>query len=310
MTPSVGALVALRFLQGVAGAAGIVIARAVVRDVYDGVEAARFYSLLMVAIALAPVLAPLIGAQVIQAAGWREVFTTLAIITALILVAALLRLPETWPPDKRRGEGVVGSLKAMATVSRERELMGYALASGLAFAGLFAYIAASPFVIQNVYGASPQAFSLIFALNACGLAASGQLNGWLVGRLSPRRLLIAGLAISCLAGVALLGVIVLGVPGLPAFLVPLFVLVSSMSIITPNALALAMAGHRETAGSASAFLGVLQFVIGAAVAPLVGIAGPDTAVPMGIIIALLGAASLVAVLTLTANPANQALGRD
>ncbi|GAB4245704.1 MAG: multidrug effflux MFS transporter [Thermoleophilia bacterium] len=298
VAPTVPLLVVFRLVQGLTGAAGIVVARAVVRDLYEGVAAARFFSRLMIVTGLAPILAPVIGGQVLQYTSWRGVFALLAGIGLLLLVGVAYGVPETWPPARRSDDGTLRVVRSIFRLTRDRDLMGYALASGLGFAAMFAYISGSPFVVQNVYGASPQLFSLVFALNAFGLVVAGQVNGALVERFEPRRLLKVGLSLTLAGGIWLLAVVLLQLPGLGAFLPPLFVLVTSLGFVFPNATALALAEHPEAAGSASALLGVLQFIIGAAVAPLVGVAGDATAVPMAVVIALMGVGAMAAFLTL------------
>ena len=293
LSPSMWVLVVLRLLQGLAGAGGIVIARAVVRDLYEGNAAVRFFSLLMLVMGLAPILAPVIGGQLVGVVGWRGLFGVLAGAGVVILVAVLAWVPESWPPERRAAGGVAQSLRSIGHLTRDRSLMGYAIAMGLAFAAMFAYIAGSPFVIQNVYGASPQAFSLIFGANALGQMLVAQVNRRLIGRFTAWQLLVAGHVLVGGGGIAVLGVVVAGVPGLFALLVPLFVVVASLGLVMPNATALSLGGHPETAGAASALLGVLQLAIGAAVAPLVGVGGAYTALPMAIVIAVVGVAALV-----------------
>jgi DHA1 family bicyclomycin/chloramphenicol resistance-like MFS transporter len=291
IAPSATVLVALRFLQGLFGAAGVAVGRAIVRDLFDGVQAVRFFSRLMLVTGIAPILAPIVGAQVELLLGWRAIFAALALAALALLLAVLLLMPETWPRHRRTSGGVRADVSRMAALAQDRVLMGYALCGGLGFAGMFAYIAGSPFVIQNAYGASPQVFSLAFGVNALGLTVISQVNGQLAGRFSPRALLKAGMLVNCL--------VVSERTGLVWLLVPLFIMVASLGVVMPNSMALAMTRHPEAAGSASALLGVLQFVIGAAAAPLVGLAGPDSALPMGIVIAALGVAGLTALLTLT-----------
>lgn len=292
-------LVLLRLLQGLFGAAGIVVSRAVVRDLYEGAEAARFFSLLMLVIGIAPILAPVVGVQVLQVAGWRAIFVVPAMVAAFILLGVLVRVPETCPPERRVRLGLFATVGRPFSLLRDRSLAGYALASGLASATMFAYISGSPFVVQRVYGSSPLVFSLVFGVNALGLTLASQVNGHLVRRVSPGRLLTTGLTVTCVAGLAILAVVLAEIPDLFALLVPLFVLLSSLGFVMPNATALAMSRHPEAAGSASALLGVLQFLIGAACAPLVGLGGPDTALPMALVIALLGGGSLAALFMLT-----------
>ncbi len=286
LAPTVEALVAFRLAQGLAGAAAIVIARAVVRDLYDGVAMARFFSTLMLISGVAPVVAPLIGGQVLRATDWRGVFVVLTVVGVLLAGLVWRRLPETLAPEDRHSGGVGEALRAMRGLLADRAFTGYMLAGGFAFAALFAYIAASPFVIQEIYGASPQTFSLLFGLNSVGLVVVGQINGKvLVGRVSLDRVLGVGLAIVILAAAALLlmSLDVFGEVGLVPVAAALFVLMSAMGVTLPNTQALALLRTKHAAGSASALLGTSSFLIGAIASPLVGIAGEDTAVPMAVV---------------------------
>jgi DHA1 family bicyclomycin/chloramphenicol resistance-like MFS transporter len=290
--PSVYALVALRFVQGVAGAAGLVIGRAIVRDLHHGLALARFFSILMLVSGLAPILAPIFGAQLMRVTSWRGVFLVLALLGLLLLMTAGAALRETLPPERRQTGGFAATIATFRRLLTDRAFVGYALSGGLAIGAMFAYIAGSPFVLQNVYGASPQLFSLIFGSNALGIMAVGQINARLVGRLSPVRLLATGLAIGAAGGLALLASVSTGVGGLPSVLASLFLVVASLGLVLPNASALALAGDPRIAGSASALLGLLQFVVGAAAAPLVGLGGEATAWPMAALIATLGLSGL------------------
>jgi DHA1 family bicyclomycin/chloramphenicol resistance-like MFS transporter len=297
----VAALIALRFVQGLAGAAGIVIARAVVRDLYSGVALARFFSLLLLVNGLAPILAPLLGGQLLRLTSWRGVFVTLAVIGALLFLTCALALRESLPPANRHTGGLLSTLATFRALLADRHFVGYALSCGFAFAAMFAYISGSPFVLQDIFGVSPQVFSVIFGSNALGLMIGGQINGRLVGRIPPSRLLAAGLTASALGGTALLSVVALG-GGLRGVLPALFVVVASLGFVLPNASALALARYGHVAGSASALLGVLQFAIGAAVAPLVGLGSVHTALPMAFVIACLGACSLATFALLARRP--------
>ncbi|MFF7444775.1 MULTISPECIES: Bcr/CflA family efflux MFS transporter [unclassified Streptomyces] len=286
LAPTVETLVAFRLTQGLAGAAAIVIARAVVRDLYDGVAMARFFSTLMLIGGVAPIVAPVIGGQILRVTDWRGVFVVLTVIGVLLAVLVWARLPETLPVELRHGGGVGVALRSMGALLRDLPFTGFMLAGGFAFAALFAYISASPFVVQEIYGASPQTFSLLFAVNSIGLVVVGQINGkLLVGRVSLEKVLGLGLAIVITAATALL-LMALGVFG-EAGLVPvaaaLFVLMSAMGLTLPNAQSLALLRTKHSAGSASALLGTSSFLIGAVASPLVGIAGEDTAVPMAVV---------------------------
>ncbi|MGC9541156.1 multidrug effflux MFS transporter [Streptomyces sp. UG1] len=286
LAPTVEFLVAFRLAQGLAGAAAIVIARAVVRDLYDGLAMARFFSTLMLISGVAPVVAPLIGGQILRVTDWRGVFVVLTVVGVLLAGLVWRRLPETLPPQDRHAGGVGEALRAMRGLLADRAFAGYTLAGGFAFAALFAYISASPFVIQEIHGASPQTFSLLFGLNSVGLVVVGQINGKvLVGRVSLDRVLGAGLGVVILSATALLlmSVGVFGEVGLVPVAAALFILMSAMGITLPNTQALALQHTQHSAGSASALLGTSSFLIGAVASPLVGIAGEDTAVPMAVV---------------------------
>ncbi|WP_151482726.1 multidrug effflux MFS transporter [Streptomyces albicerus] len=284
--PTIELLVAFRLLQGLAGAAGIVIARAVVRDLYDGVDMARFFSTLMLISGVAPIIAPLIGGQVLRITDWRGVFFILTAV-GIVLTAVVWRLlPETLAPEQRHGGGVAEALRTMRGLLADRVFTGYMLAGGFAFAALFAYVSASPFVIQEIYGASPQTYSILFGVNSVGLVAAGQINGKiLVGRVSLDKVLAVGLGTITAASAALLlmSTGVFGEVGLVPIAVGLFVLMSAMGLCMPNTNALALMRTRHAAGSASALLGTSSFLIGAIASPLVGIAGEHTAVPMAVV---------------------------
>jgi DHA1 family bicyclomycin/chloramphenicol resistance-like MFS transporter len=292
LAPSVGTLIALRFVQGCAGAAGIVIARAVVRDMYSGVAVARYFAVLMLVNGLAPILAPIFGGQLLRVTSWRGVFVTLTIIGVLLLLATATGLGETLPAERRQSGGLAATLATFRRLLGDRAFLGVALSGGLAFAAMFSYISGSSFVLQDIFGVSAQQFSFLFGLNALGIVVAGQVSGRLVGRVAPRRLLATGLILQATGGVALLGTVTGGV-GLVGVLPSLFLVVASVGLVMPNATALALAGHPRTAGSASALLGVLQYAIGAAAAPLVGIGGTRTAMPMALVIAALGVCALV-----------------
>ncbi|MEV1046764.1 Bcr/CflA family efflux MFS transporter [Streptomyces sp. NPDC049916] len=286
LAPTAGLLIGFRLLQGLAGAAGIVIARAVVRDLYDGVDMARFFSTLMLISGVAPVIAPLIGGQVMRFTDWRGIFVVLTGVGVLLTLVVVKWLPETLPPAARHTGGVREALRTMRGLLADRVFTGYMVAGGLAFAVLFAYISASPFVVQEIYGASPQTFSLLFGLNSIGLIIVGQVNGkLLVGRFSLDKVLGLGLAVIVLAAVALVLMTagVFGEVGLVPIAAGLFVLMSAMGLAMPNTNAQALMRTKHAAGSASALLGTSSFLIGAIASPLVGIAGEDTAVPMAVV---------------------------
>jgi DHA1 family bicyclomycin/chloramphenicol resistance-like MFS transporter len=186
------------------------------------------------------------------------------------------------------------TLAIMRGLLRDRWFVGHALAGGLGFGALFAYISGSSFVLQGIYGVSPQLYSVLFAINGLGLIAGSQVNARLVGRFGPARLLRAGLLSIVCSAAALLAVVTAGGLGVWAVLVPMFVIVSSLSFVLPNSTALALADHADVAGTASALLGVGQFLIGAVVAPLVGAGGTESAVPMAAVMTGAAVAALAA----------------
>jgi DHA1 family bicyclomycin/chloramphenicol resistance-like MFS transporter len=302
LAPSIAVLVVLRFAQGIAGAAGIVIARAIVRDMHSGVAAARFFSLLMLVNGLAPILAPVIGGQVLTVTSWRGVFLVLTAIGALLFLATATGLRETLPVEMRHPGGVAETVRTFRRLLADRAFLGHALACGLSFGAMFAYIAGSPFVLQDIYGASPQLFSVMFACNALGLVAASQANRALLRRVEPRAILRVALFVQALAAVALLAIVAAGT-GVWGIVVLLFVVVASLGLVFPNATALALADHPRVAGSASGLLGVLQFIVGAAAAPFVGVGGTDTALPMALTIAVLAVGGVLSANVIASRPA-------
>lgn len=286
IAPTAELLIAFRLLQGLAGAAGIVIARAVVRDLYDGVAMARFFSTLMLISGVAPVVAPLIGGQILRITDWRGVFVVLTAVGVALTLLVWRRLDETLPPEGRHSGGLGQTLRTMRDLLADRAFSGYLLVGAFAFAALFAYISASPFVIQEIYGASPQVFSLLFGVNSVGLVLVGQFNGKvLVGRVGLDKVLGTGLAVIALAaaGLLLMSSGVFGRVGLVPVAAGLFVLMAAMGLVMPSTNTLALLRTRHAAGSASALLGTSTFLLGSVASPLVGIAGERTALPMALV---------------------------
>jgi DHA1 family bicyclomycin/chloramphenicol resistance-like MFS transporter len=299
LAPSIGVLIAMRFVQGAAGAFGIVIGRAVVRDLHEGREAAALFAALILVNGVAPIVAPVIGAGILHVTAWRGVFAVLTAVGAVLLVVVALVQGETLPREDRHPGGLRATLQTFRALLADRAFVGCVLSAGLAFAAMFAYISGSPFVLQEVYGTSPAIFALLFGINGLGIVLAGQLSSRLSERYDPEVLLRAGLTATAAGGVALLLAILAGA-GLAGVLPSLFVCVSSIGVIVPNAAALALGGDRSRAGSASGLFGLAQFALGALVAPLVGLAGEDTAVPMGVVMAALGAAALATFVLLVA----------
>jgi DHA1 family bicyclomycin/chloramphenicol resistance-like MFS transporter len=290
LAPSMPVLVGLRLLQGLAGAAGIVVARAVVRDLYDGAAGARVFSLLVIVTGAAPVLAPMLGGQLARFAPWRGQFVALAVIGVGILVTAYLGLPESLPAARRRtGGGLVATVRAFGPVLADRTFAGYATVLALAYAAMFTYVVQGSFVLQNGFGVSAQLYSAVFAVNAAGIMLTGRANAWLVRRVPATRLVLVGVSMSTPAALVMVVAAAAGW-GLPVVLGTLFVVVASIGLIGPNTTALALGRHGGRAGTASAVLGLGQFLIGAVVAPLTSIGGASAGAMAATIAVLLLAA--------------------
>ncbi|MBE3561090.1 MAG: multidrug effflux MFS transporter [Ktedonobacteraceae bacterium] len=309
VAPSVTALTITRFVQGIAGAAGIVLALAIARDLYAGLTLARCISLLMTVNFLAPLIAPVLGGQLLTFTSWHGVFVTLALIGVVALLAVVFGLGETLPADRRQSGRISETLRTFRDLLANRRLVGYALTSSFTAAAGIVYLSSSPFIFQNIYGLSPMTVGFVFGGNALGLAIMAQIGARLVGRVAPQRLLALGVVALVTAGVALFVVVIMGI-GLVGVLPPLFVITVSLGLIFPNAASLALATvNPEIAGSASALLGVLQLSVGAILAPLVGIAGTASAAPMAAAIAVFTIAALLAFVVL-GRPAQKARAEE
>ncbi|WP_373952974.1 multidrug effflux MFS transporter [Exiguobacterium acetylicum] len=292
MAPTIEVLIALRFIQGAAGASGIVISRAIVRDLFDGPELTRFFAALSLVNGTAPILAPVIGGQILRFGDWHFVFYLLAILSTMMLLAVALRLPETLPLDRRVEGNLTTTLKTFGRLLTDRVFIGYAFAQAFVMGAMFAYISGSPFVLQNIYGASPQQFSFLFGLNGIGIILAAQIAGRLAGRVDSERLMRISLTIVASASILLFLALTL-TDQLIFVMIPLFFVVSSVGLISTLGFTLAMQNYGATAGSASALLGLLPMLVGSLVSPLVGIMGEQSAVPMGLIIMTLDCLALI-----------------
>ncbi|KDN81871.1 multidrug effflux MFS transporter [Kitasatospora cheerisanensis] len=285
LADSMAMLVAGRALQGVAGSAGLVIARAIVRDRLEGVPMIRFLATMGLISGLAPILAPVAGGQLLHFTDWRGTFFTLVVFGALLTAGSALGITETLPPERRHGDGLGTTVRAIGGLLRDRPFLGYLLTSTFAFGALFAYVGGSSVVLQDVYRISPQTYSLVFAVNSIVLLAVTQLNGRvLVQRFPGPVLLVSALAVATAAGVAVVLCTTVWDAGLAGVWPALAVLMGSMGVILPNAngQALTMAPH--AAGSASALLGTGTFLCGSVVAPLSSVGGHPSATALGLIV--------------------------
>jgi DHA1 family bicyclomycin/chloramphenicol resistance-like MFS transporter len=292
MARSIESLMAWRFVQSIGGCAGIVIARAVVRDRFDEREAARVFSLLMLVMGLAPILAPLAGGQILVHFGWRAIFWTLGAFGLACLIAALLVLGESLPRERRSTGGFGAALRVYGRLPRDRAFMRYNLSSALVISGMFTYIFGSPFVFMEIHGVRPDHYGWLFGLNSLGLIVASQCNRALLGRVAGAQILSRALVVTASAGGLLLVAAWTGAGGLPGLLCPLFLYIASLGFVLPNVIAAALAPQGRNAGSAAALLGTVQFGAGAAVGTLLGALGNGTAVPMAGLIAACGLSAL------------------
>lgn len=283
--PSISIFIAARFIQGFSAAGGLVISRAIVRDVYSGRELTKFFALLMLVGNLGPIVAPIAGGGVLAFTNWSGVFLVLACIGILLVILVTLKLEETLPEHKRVQSNISQTFKNFGSLLKDRKFAGYALTQGFIIAGIFAYVSGIPFVYQNIYGVTPQVFSLLFGINGFALIIGTQLVGRLTDIIPEKTFLKIGLMISNIASAALLIALLMKAP-LIVVAIPIFFFVSSIGIISTTSFSLAMETQGHIAGSASALLGLLPFLLGSLTAPLVGVAGEYSAIPMGIIIFL------------------------
>lgn len=284
LAPTIVSLSAVRVLQGFAGAAVSVVAMAVVRDLFSGRRAAQLLSHLMLVIGVAPVLAPSVGGWLMTFTSWRGIFWVLAGVAVLLFVLAAVGLRETLPAARRRPARLAPTLRTYRSLLHDRVFVGLVLVAGLMMATMFAYVSGSPFVLQGVYGLDEQTYGLVFGANAVGLVAATQLNPLLLRWFAPQQMLLTGVA-GATAGAVLLTVAAVLSAGLPVLLAALFLTVSSVGLSFPNAPALALSRHGEAAGTAAAMLGSTQFGVAGLVAPVVGLLGTATALPMAAVMA-------------------------
>ena len=281
VAPNVAVLGTLRVLQGLGAAAGAVVALAVVRDLFTGRPAATLLSRLFLVMGVAPVLAPTLGGELLRITSWRGVFAVLALYGLIIIPVVWRTLPETLPPQRRSSPGVRTTLRSYRGLLRDRPFVGLVLVAGLAMAGLFSYVSGASFVYQDQFGLDQQQFGLLFGAGAVFLIAATQFNAVLLRWYEPQGILVVAIGSGTVAGLVLLVLAELGVGGLFGVVIPMWAVLFACGLALPNAPALALSRHGESAGTAAALLGAVQFGVGALVSPLVGLLGND-AVAMGL----------------------------
>lgn len=285
LSTNIWLFIMLRFLQGFTGAAGVVISRAAARDMYSGKELTQFVALLAIVMGAAPILAPIFGGVILNWMTWEAIFYVLSLIGLIMLIVVVFFLPETLAKDRRMSGNIYAVFQSFGVLFKDRIFIGIACAQAFISMSMFAYIAASPFVLQNIYGVTPQQFSFIFAMNGLGIIIAAQVPGRLSNRYEEMKLLRAGIVLALTGSVLLLFVVLFSL-SLPVMMIALFIVVSCVGIVNTTSFSLAMNRQGKIAGSASALLGILPFAGGALVSPLVGVAGESSSVPMGIVIFL------------------------
>ncbi|WP_370957218.1 MFS transporter [Bacillus subtilis] len=283
LSPNITTLVAARFLQGFTASAGLVLSRAIVRDVFTGRELSKFFSLLMVITAVAPMVAPMTGGAILLLpfATWHTIFHVLMIIGFLLVLLIALRLKETLPPEKRIPSSIGTSVKTMGSLLKDRSFMGYALTVGFIHGGSFAYVSGTPFVYQDIYGVSPQVFSILFGINGLAIISGSFIIGRFGGIIHEKSLLRIAVITAMIATAVLLTMTMIHGP-LATLVISIFIYMITIGMVLTSTFTLAMEKQGHRAGSASALLGMLPLLLGSIVSPLVGI-NETTAVPMGAI---------------------------
>ncbi|MGP4071169.1 multidrug effflux MFS transporter [Piscibacillus sp. B03] len=283
IAPNIWVLVAARFIQGFSGAGGIVISRSIIRDLYSGSELTKMFSLLVLVMGLAPILAPMIGGQILLFTSWRGLFAILSVAGLILVALAIFKLKESLPTNERSDGGMKTTVGIFVKLTKHRRYMGFAFIQGFAAAAMFAYISGSSFILQDIFSLSPQTYAMIFGLNALGFITMSQVVGRLSGRVHEQTLLVIGLLVALTGGTTLVAAAIFE-GGLFIVVIGLLFITSSTGMINPTSLSLAMQTQDRNAGSASALLGLFQFVFGGTVAPLVGVFGTSTMLPLAIII--------------------------
>jgi len=298
VAPYIGVMMAARFVQGFAGGWAMVIGRAVIIDLATGARLVRVLNVIAGVGGIAPVVGPLIGAVILQLSHWRVSFWTVAALGAVMVIAVLVAVPETLPPQRRHSGGLRTFATAGREVLRNRSYVGYLVVSGSAMGALFAYVATSAFVLQSMNGMSPIAYSVDFAANAGGMTIAALVAARLAGRVATRTIILVGQIAALTAGIAMLvGAVWFDTP-LVVAIVCFFVLMTAQGLIGPNGGALAAAAVPDHPGTGSAVLGFVQWVAAGTIAPIAGLGGEQTAIPMALLMIAGAAASMIGLLVL------------
>lgn len=294
--PSIEVLLVARFLQGLAGSAGVVISMAVARDLFEGVELSRMLSLLALVTSLTPIIAPVIGGQLARIMDWRGIFLVLAGVGTVLVFVAQFGLRETLGEGRHSGSVLGTTVRHTREILRDPLFVALMIAACLGGAAFFSYLSMSSFVMQDQYGLTPQLFSIVFAINALSQLAGAQISRLFVARVGTARMYLVGQLAGASAALVLLAATLSGAPAI-VVIVLLAVFLGSNGLGGPNGTTLALGHHGSRAGTASALLGMAMFTAGAIAAPLVSaLAGTSAVTMVASIAAGSGAAALVALL--------------
>ncbi len=279
MAPNIEVLTVLRIVQGIGAAGGGVVAMATVRDLFGGQPLVRMLSRLALVSGLAPILAPVIGSQLLRVTDWRGVFVALAVYGAVVLTVAALLIVETLPPESRGRSAHSTARARYSALFHDRVFIGVGIIGGMIFSALFAYLSSSSFLLQDVFGLNAQQFGLAFGINSIGVALGSQASSRIVRRVAPQWVLVVVLPVMLLAAIAI-GVFALLGFGLSSVLIPLFVILTCAGFSFPIVQVLALAHHGEEAGTAASLLGAVNFGVAGLISPIVGLLGISSALPM------------------------------
>ncbi len=291
LTTNIDNLIVLRFFQAVGGGAGVVLTRAIVRDLYSKEEGARALSLLLLAPSLAALVGPFIGGYLLLWTSWASIFWLLAVLGVFILVLCIFKLPETLPMEKRQSSSITNLFRECVSILRHRQSLGYMMCGAFSFAGMFAQLSGTPFVYIEIFGVSPENFGFLFACNVIGLMIGSYLNSRLVTRYGIRRMLVAGTSMALLGGLLLAFLTTAEIGGLAGIVIAIVIYMFPHNVTNANATAAALEKFPHIAGTASALIGATRFGMGALIGALVGILHDGTPVPMAVVIAGCGLAS-------------------
>ena len=285
-TPGIELLIALRLVQGFAGAAGLVLSRAIAADLSEGATAVRALSLIAIVSGLGPLLAPVIGGFTHEWWGWRGSLATLGAVAAIMLLLAWWLVPESLPAAQRTAGGLRSTFKPFGPLLRDGRFVALTVAFGLSFGTVMAYISASPFVGQRILGMSPVIYALSFSAAASSMVIANLLNSRIAPRIGPRRMLVVAIVLLCLGAFGMLAFALTSALGIASFIACAFVTSAGTGLMLSNASALALARADHARGSGSALIGAIQFLVGGFAAPLTGLWGEGTALPMAVIMAV------------------------